>query len=1149
METCFKAAFSKPMSGNVRVATMNRESASRMVPKPLMSILCIAAHEMEPPAAEDDDEGSNQRRPAMASRPRGRARRTGRSSGPSFMTWLHKPTEIVEDAPHSTAYQLATLLIHKQLDADAWDEAWNEQEKALRETCMTEGVHPVWHSIGEKTPLLGQFLAFPKAKVSKASSKSTLSTEFFSVDPRDKEALVTVLKLASAGVSDPDTKVALQKATHQLNGGRTVTLDEALLNLEGPLTFITFLLHVHNGEDVPETTVKACSKEDAALCDALTDFVSLQAGQVNDWPALLGLQGEDSLTVARRTMGWQHAPAEAEQCTSTELEAGLSLLQAANVHEGRDRLTWWRLTALLREGEQDAAMEVLGSLRLDGSSDVTDLLPLVISMADERADAWLMGFLNDVDDHALFRIVQTTALSSSLRLAAARRMCDETGPFWDEAKSTVLALLLEALDIERLATVFSNDDLLALQHPYAALLIGHLAPATVDAQHRPNIYGSRTQALQAIHGAELPEVLSPVAEHLVLLMEGIYKETPELVEVLNKSALKAFSPVSRAIAEGGVVSETKLKNLSNGLDELDLSAIERRLFEVMILTLSLNGYLQAYSIGMANAEVATQVNELIANPSFPLRLIPSVSHLVMEHDLGLPNLVTWYQQHDPLSPWAPLTRAALFASAGDELNSAREYSRAAEMFTKHRGQASDLASGTMEADDDDSALALPLALYRKSLIHYAHATSWAEAVDLLDKVPSLKTAITERFKLYLRVCHQASSDTNEAARMIRKHVQQRIKYTEEDVEGNLIERTKTVYNEEELDLLRNYPFEQAHLLPPEPFLGRVTAASTHISRDLRRSRTQFEHQFRQAMMGMSPSLDEVYEIAKNAAEDGAFEGLMYLERAQNSPKFSLTALKRLSGVEQSLFSMYKDEIPTSKRRFLHNLSLKPLVIMDTNVLVDALVEKMFQRMNLIFETNLTMMGSNRFHQILQHHATAKRLHLMIPDDVRAELRLIAKDQRLMHRFKGAMIDAASIEKTLSDDVMAELVNEVVKEFTTWTPTADMLADVPASSESLEAFLIHHSEVFEELTQLKELRSVTVRTELEGQAIYPEATDLDIYRLAMHLSSLPLPDIGSVLVATMDGDFTLLDRAIEERFGFGVTKNNRTLKPWLAAQTN
>ena len=75
------------------------------------------------------------------------------------------------------------------------------------------------------------------------------------------------------------------------------------------------------------------------------------------------------------------------------------------------------------------------------------------------------------------------------------------------------------------------------------------------------------------------------------------------------------------------------------------------------------------------------------------------------------------------------------------------------------------------------------------------------------------------------------------------------------------------------------------------------------------------------MQGPSPSMEEIYEIAKNAAEEGAFEGLMYLERAQNSTKFSITARNRLAGVEQALFSQYKEDIPTSKRRFLHNLSL------------------------------------------------------------------------------------------------------------------------------------------------------------------------------------------------------------------------------------
>ena len=113
----------------------------------------------------------------------------------------------------------------------------------------------------------------------------------------------------------------------------------------------------------------------------------------------------------------------------------------------------------------------------------------------------------------------------------------------------------------------------------------------------------------------------------------------------------------------------------------------------------------------------------------------------------------------------------------------------------------------------------------------------------------------------------------------------------------------------------------------------------------------------------------------------------------------------------------------------------------------------------------------------------------------------------------------------------------------------MLDGVPDDSEGLNRFLLRHSDVFDELTELKGYRGPTYRTELDGRAIYPESTDLDIYRLATHLASLPLPNIGAVVVATMDGDFTLVDRAIEERFGFSVAKNHRSLKPWLKASSS
>ena len=1063
------------------------------------------------------------------------------------MTWLHKPQEIIDESPYTTAYQLATLLVHKQLDEDNWDEAWNSHENLLRETCMVEGVHPVWHTIGEKTPLLGQFLAFPKAKVTKAKAVTAMGTDFFWIDPRDKDAVITVLKLASAGVNDPDIKVALQKATNQISGGRSLALESPLDRLDGSMAFITALLALHAGYDVPNDVRKACKKADSALADALEDFECLAGGTVNDWSSLLSLNRDDSLSVARKTLGWQHAPAEAEACKSEELEAGLKLLEQAGVHEGRDRLTWWRLNALLREGKQDEATDVLEGRRLDASSDVADLLPLIVALSSERADDWLMRFMDDVDEQALYHVLHEEKLTTPLRRKAAQRLCDEQGAMWEESRSVALTLLLEELDIDRLARVFGSDGMLSLSHPYMSLLVSHLAPATIDATLRPHIYTCRTQAMQAIHGADVPDVLSPLAEHLLLLMEGIYKETPEVAEVLNPKALQAFSPISRALAGDGVVSATHVRNMGASLDELDLSTIERRLFDVMLLTLAMNRHLQAFNIGMAKAGDVHELDQLLLNPTLPLRLIQSFSVLMVEHDIGLPNLVSWYQKNDPLSPWAPLARAAHFAAEGDELNSAREYSRAAELFTKQRKSGGDSTEWASSSEDNDFVLSLPLTLYRKSLIHYAHATSWSEAVDLLERVPSLKTAITERFKLYLRVCHMAGKDTNAAARLIRKHVQERKTVLEEDVEGNMLERTRTSYNEEELDLLRNYPFEQAHLLPPDPFLGRVTAASTHISRDLRRSRTQYEHQFRQAMQGPSPSMEEIYEIAKNAAEEGAFEGLMYLERAQNSNKFSITARNRLAGVEQALFSQYKDDIATSKRRFLHNLSLTPLVIIDTNVLVDALVERMYQRMDVVLETNVNIIGANQFHRILLHHANEKRLLMMIPDDVRGELKQFAKDQRLLTRFKGAMIDSSTLEETLSEKVMMKLVEDVLSEYSTWRPSAEMLAGVPDQSEALNTFLLRYSDVFEELSELKGYRGVTYRTELEGRTIYPEATDLDIYRLATHLASLPLPNIGAVLVATMDGDFTLVDRAVEEQFGFSIAKNHRSLKPYIKAQ--
>ena len=214
-------------------------------------------------------------------------------------------------------------------------------------------------------------------------------------------------------------------------------------------------------------------------------------------------------------------------------------------------------------------MDVLEGRRLDASSDVTELLPLLTSLSNDRATGWLMQFMDDVDQQALLHIMMENALATDLRIMAAQRLCDERGQCGKRAGAG--PRVVGETRFHRLAKVFTSDPMLPLTHPYIALLVSHPAPASIDSALRDPIFTARNQALQSIQGAEVPAFLSPLAEHLLLLMEGTYKDTPEVGEVLNASALKAFSPISRALAGDGVVSATHIRNMGNSLDGLDLT--------------------------------------------------------------------------------------------------------------------------------------------------------------------------------------------------------------------------------------------------------------------------------------------------------------------------------------------------------------------------------------------------------------------------------------------------------------------------------------------------------------------------------------------------------------------------------------------------
>ena len=103
-------------------------------------------------------------------------------------------------------------------------------------------------------------------------------------------------------------------------------------------------------------------------------------------------------------------------------------------------------------------------------------------------------------------------------------------------------------------------------------------------------------------------------------------------------------------------------------------------------------------------------------------------------------LEMWYRQHDNGSAEHQTVRATIASSKEDRINAASSFRVAA-----------------MKVRDDFERSAL---LLRKSLIEFAHAGGWKEAVNLIDNHPELTASVTLRFQLYLRTCADAVNGRN-----------------------------------------------------------------------------------------------------------------------------------------------------------------------------------------------------------------------------------------------------------------------------------------------------------------------------------------------------------------------------------------------------
>ena len=214
--------------------------------------------------------------------------------------------------------------------------------------------------------------------------------------------------------------MALQKAKAQLKGKRGLRDISGLENLEGDASIISVLLNIHLGNDATDS-LKELSKSDSDLADAFTDLIQLRNGVANDWDKSRSLSGDDELSLARKQEAWKLMPSETSKLSSTDIQEGLDTVSTP---QQRESLTWLKLSALVREGSTEEALELLKSQNVEPDADMETLIPIVKKLGEE-AFSWLASQIENLAEEGTqlrheisVALTEVSAAARSVRVLA-----------------------------------------------------------------------------------------------------------------------------------------------------------------------------------------------------------------------------------------------------------------------------------------------------------------------------------------------------------------------------------------------------------------------------------------------------------------------------------------------------------------------------------------------------------------------------------------------------------------------------------------------------------------------------------------------------------------------------------------------------------
>jgi hypothetical protein len=275
------------------------------------------------------------------------------------------------------------------------------------------------------------------------------------------------------------------------------------------------------------------------------------------------------------------------------------------------------------------------------------------------------------------------------------------------------------------------------------------------------------------------------------------------------------------------------------------------------------------------------------------------------------------------------------------------------------------------------------------------------------------------------------------------------------------------------------------------------------------------------------------------ADTDPISGLRMLEKAITSGELDSKEANTLKKSQRALFVSHSGAIPVEQRRTLKSLSLKPLILVDTNILIEALKDDLLKELSADSLGSLDWTVERAFHWMLRRRAGEGRILLYIPPAARGEFMHRAKSpDSVLRLFSDTYIDKTIWAEVVDDVFLKQRIDAICEAFDSWrNPTrGDAGGEI-----DLEDFLLAHREVFQLVDEQKRRGGKSpMRTSIKGEDIYPEKGDRDIMQDAAALASTSISDVGSILVATRDSDFRLVSRALEEEYGFGVVGDAQQL---------